>query len=311
MKENLLSLSNYSFQRTRTRLDGLTDDEYLWEPAPDCWTVRPQPDGRFQADWAVPLTGTGPFTTIAWRLWHLIGCYGANRNATWLNVRLSGGDAPISAPQTASGAAYAHSAAPSTAADALDRLDEAHDFWRRCLTAVPEETLAEKLGPIGGQYADADRADFALHMLDEFIHHGAEIALLRDLYRAEHEAQEQDPLVRSLLSGDVDAVATITTDDPCALDRVRTSRPDLILDAVCAGRWHAVRLLLESGFAADVNEGAGPLHHAAGAGRLDIVKLLVERGADLRRADDAWQSPPQGWAAYFHQTEVVEYFESL
>ena len=25
----------------RPRLDGLTDDEYLWEPVPDCWSVRP------------------------------------------------------------------------------------------------------------------------------------------------------------------------------------------------------------------------------------------------------------------------------
>lgn len=26
----------------RPRLDGLTDDEYLWEPAPGSWNVRPR-----------------------------------------------------------------------------------------------------------------------------------------------------------------------------------------------------------------------------------------------------------------------------
>ena len=26
----------------RPRLDGLTDDEYLWEPVPGCWSVRPR-----------------------------------------------------------------------------------------------------------------------------------------------------------------------------------------------------------------------------------------------------------------------------
>jgi hypothetical protein len=82
VKDNLVSLSDYSFQRTRARLQGLTDDEYLWEPVPNCWTIRLQPDGRYRADWAVPLAATGPFTTIAWRLWHLINCYGAERNAT-------------------------------------------------------------------------------------------------------------------------------------------------------------------------------------------------------------------------------------
>jgi hypothetical protein len=94
VKQNLVSLSDYSFQRTRVRLEGLTDDEYLWEPVPDCWTIRLQPDGRYRADWAVPLSPTGPFTTIAWRLWHLINCYGAERNAAWLNLGDGHGDIP-------------------------------------------------------------------------------------------------------------------------------------------------------------------------------------------------------------------------
>src|SRR5580765_7087506 len=70
----------------RARLEGLTDEEYLWEPVPDCWSVRP----RGQTRSASP-AGTGewvldsfdyharprqepsptPFTTIAWRLGHL------------------------------------------------------------------------------------------------------------------------------------------------------------------------------------------------------------------------------------------------
>jgi hypothetical protein len=28
-------------EQLRPRLDGLTDDEYFWEPAPGCWSVRP------------------------------------------------------------------------------------------------------------------------------------------------------------------------------------------------------------------------------------------------------------------------------
>jgi hypothetical protein len=37
---------------------------------------------------------------------------------------------------------------------------------------------------LGGAFADSTRRAFALHILDELIHHGAEVALLRDLYRA-------------------------------------------------------------------------------------------------------------------------------
>ena len=308
VKHNLVSLSDYSFQRTRARLGGLTNDEYVWEPVTDCWTIRLQPDGRYRADWAVPLTATGPFTTIAWRLWHLINCYGAERNATWLNVEDGTGHIP--APGVTSDAGFAEWEAPATATAALDALDDAHDFWRRCLAAVTEEGLGEKLGPVGGQYADSDRAGFVFHMLDEFIHHGAEIALLRDLYRGEREAHERDPLVRALLAGDADAVTAIHAENPSALDRVRASHPGLILEAVSSGRWHAVDLLLESGFAADVEEGAGPLHHAAGAGRLDIVKLLVEHGADTGRTEPIWRASAQGWAEYFHRRDVVEYLSS-
>ncbi|PQM46482.1 hypothetical protein C1Y40_03343 [Mycobacterium talmoniae] len=50
----------------RPRLDGLTDDEYRWEPVPGCWTLHD--DG---IDHAFPAPQPPPFTTIAWRLVHL------------------------------------------------------------------------------------------------------------------------------------------------------------------------------------------------------------------------------------------------
>jgi len=47
--------------------------------------------------------------------------------------------------------------------------------------------LAEPVGDLAGHYGDASRNSFALHILDELIHHGAGVALLRDLYRASHD----------------------------------------------------------------------------------------------------------------------------
>ena len=52
----------------RPRLDGLTDDEYFWQPVPDCWTLHP--DGSI--DFAYRPPQPVPFTTIAWRLAHVI-----------------------------------------------------------------------------------------------------------------------------------------------------------------------------------------------------------------------------------------------
>ena len=57
---------------------GLTDDEYLWEPAAGCWSIRARPDGTRFGEWA-PIVYPDPFTTLAWRLWHLIDMYGEDR----------------------------------------------------------------------------------------------------------------------------------------------------------------------------------------------------------------------------------------
>jgi hypothetical protein len=40
------------------------------------------------------------------------------------------------------------------------------------------------LGPRGGPYAEDPMAELIAHTNREVMHHGAEIALLRDLYRA-------------------------------------------------------------------------------------------------------------------------------
>ena len=59
---------DYSAGVLLDRLQGLTDDEYFWEPVPGCWTVTRDDEG-----WAAtndPEADPAPFTTIAWRLWH-------------------------------------------------------------------------------------------------------------------------------------------------------------------------------------------------------------------------------------------------
>ena len=73
-RADVMGLSDYVYQRTRSRVAGLTDDEYFWEPVSGCWTIRRTDSGAYRADsadWPVavlrPATGAGdpPFTTIA------------------------------------------------------------------------------------------------------------------------------------------------------------------------------------------------------------------------------------------------------
>lgn len=179
MKPELVALSDHVWARTRGRLEGLSDDEYLWEPAPVCWSIRQQPDGRWAADGLSATSEPARPTTIAWRLWHLIDMYGEDRAPRWLDVPPQGPavglDDPSGAPP------------PITADEALATLERAHDRWDAHLALVTEEQLAQPIGPVGRSYGGQARTAYVLHMLDEFIHHGAEIALLRDLWAAQRD----------------------------------------------------------------------------------------------------------------------------
>jgi hypothetical protein len=124
----------------RPRLAGLTDDEYLWEPAPGV-------------------------TTIAWRLAHITDDCLAARTASHFGGAPPGGGG----------------AAPS-ADEALARLDEAYAAWSAGVRGLGEVGLARPCGPAEGPFASYPVAALVLHINRETIHHGAEVALLRDLY---------------------------------------------------------------------------------------------------------------------------------
>jgi hypothetical protein len=152
----------------RPRLDGLSDDEYFWEPAPGCWTIRPHEKG-FIADWQWPPPDPPPFTTIAWRLFHMAG--------PCLDIRtreLFGGE-------TVDWDTYP---TPGTVADCLALLDDGYARWTSAIRALGDERILEPMGPNAGEYAAEPFLGIVLHNNRELIHHGAEVALLRDLYRA-------------------------------------------------------------------------------------------------------------------------------
>jgi hypothetical protein len=108
-------------------------------------------------------------TTIAWRLAHIIvGCLGA-RNASHF-----GG--PPADYQTFE---YA-----GTAAQALDQLDAGYAAWVKGVRGLGADGLARPVGPAEGPFAADPMAALVLHINKEVVHHAAEIALLRDLYRA-------------------------------------------------------------------------------------------------------------------------------
>jgi hypothetical protein len=171
----------------RPRLEGLTDEEYLWEPAPGAWSVRPRPEARsaqaagggdLVVDFAWPEPSPAPVTTIAWRLAHVIvGCFAMRTGS-----HFGGPAVDFSTWVYAAGAD-----------EALAQLDAAYDAWSAGVEALGEEGLMRPCGPAEGPFAEAPLADLVLHVNRELIHHGAELCLLRDLYPHRQPQHEETP----------------------------------------------------------------------------------------------------------------------
>ena len=293
MKRELVDLSDHVWRRTRARVEGLGDEEYLWEPAPGCWTIRRREDGTWTVDWPLPRPEPEPFTTIAWRLWHLIDMYGENRAPRWLDVPAQG--QPVGFDDRGS-------APPATAAAAVDLLERAHDRWDAHLALVTDEQLGEKVGPVAGPgYADRTRAAYVLHMLDEFVHHGAEVSLLRDLWRWRHTVVGGDSLVDRVTRGDPSVLDDLDGEDLTA---------ELVDQAAAYGRWHLVVGLVRRGAPAGTS-GRTPLHLAAGAGELAVVKELLAHGADPSATDPQFHATPLQWAQFLRHRPVADYLAGV
>lgn len=156
----------------RARLDGLTDDEYFWSPVPDAWSLRPDGDSVFRMDSVGPGPDPAPFTTIAWRLGHVVVDVLARRNAAHF------GAPPVS---------YETWEYAASARTALGQLDAQVDIWLAGVRGLGEVGLPV---PVGAKepYPEASTADLVLHIHRELIHHLSEVCLLRDLYHHTNSA---------------------------------------------------------------------------------------------------------------------------
>lgn len=154
------------------RLEGLTDEEFHWQPVPDAWTVREGPGGLHQPDSAALEPDPPPVTTISWRLGHLV----VDVLETRINWHF--GD------RTATSGSIDW---PANATDARQRLRHAYSTWCEHVQALDDDGLAAPVaGAEASQWADFPMVVLVLHLNREIIHHGAEVALLRDLYRARY-----------------------------------------------------------------------------------------------------------------------------
>lgn len=143
-RDDLVELFDYVWLRFVDRLGGLGEAEWQWAPIGD------------------------ERVTMRWRIQHITDVLAADRNAPWLGV--------AQPPPTASSGPAASSEA------AVAGLDPAFQRWRAVLEKTTDSSLGEKMGSVAAEYSESTRYAFALHIVDELVHHSAEVALLRDLY---------------------------------------------------------------------------------------------------------------------------------
>ena len=165
--------------QARPRLEGLTDAEYLWEPAPGTWNVRRREDpappsvtiragsGDWVVDFGLPEPEPAPVTSIAWRLAHVIVGILAHRAHSHF------GGPP---------ADYESWAYAGTADEALAQLASAYAAWSEGVRGLDLDDLARPVGEAEGPWAEHPMLELVLHINREAIHHLAEVALLRDLW---------------------------------------------------------------------------------------------------------------------------------
>ncbi len=167
---DVVEMLRYEASVVTDRLVGLTDEEYRWMPVPGSWTLQPNADGvTGTADWADPDPVPPPITTICWRMWHLTDdCFAS------YSARLFGATTTRRRDRTFT----------LSAAEGIDALTRS---WQHFADGVGGWTMAQMLTPLGkawGPYATSTHLALAFHAQHELVHHGAEIALLRDLYAA-------------------------------------------------------------------------------------------------------------------------------
>ena len=156
-----------SGERLAARCRGLADEELLWEPVDDSWNLVP--DATHHGGWTYTYEfdppHPHPVTSIGWRFAHLIG-----DNEIYMEHAFGPGlrnfpDLPVHATVGGVLADWESSRRPVTA-------------W--LASASDGDLLEPRPSHLGGSKTAGEVMTI---LLDEQIHHGAEIALLRDLYR--------------------------------------------------------------------------------------------------------------------------------
>ncbi len=173
----------HAWLTARRLVDDLTDEEYTWEPASPCWsvrrrgpTVRGWGSGDVVCEDAWPPPDPLPTTTIAWRVIHLAAWTDIYRLHAFAGERPDLNDVVV----------------PQGCEVGVAWLLRAQDDFIAAVEGLDDVALFEPRPAHWG--ASVPTIQLVSTMLTEHIHHIAEIGVLRDLHRGHATTQRDVPV---------------------------------------------------------------------------------------------------------------------
>lgn len=153
-------------------LDDLTENEYFWEPASPCWSIRRRGtsvrgwgSGEFVCEDAWPPPDPLPTTSIAWRVIHLAAWTDIYRQYAFGDTRPDLNAADV----------------PGNFRAGLAWLYGAQDDFMVAVAGLSDRAAFEPRPAHWGKSVPV--VQLVSTMLTEHVHHIAEIGVLRDLHR--------------------------------------------------------------------------------------------------------------------------------
>jgi hypothetical protein len=154
-----------NYERLCTRLQGLSEDEFFWEPVTGCWTIYEDEPGHWTYHYAFPDPTPAPVTTIGWQVVHLAACKLMYHEWAFGPAKLTFPDIVI----------------PRTTRGAFEQLAEGQRLLRDQLVGATDAGLDQPVKTNWGELWPAWRIFWCMADHDAF--HGGAIGILRDLYR--------------------------------------------------------------------------------------------------------------------------------
>jgi hypothetical protein len=174
----------------------LGDGEFFWEPVPGSWSVRQRDECRTAnpfgtGDWVVDfdygLAGAAgndeavaPLTTIAWLFWHVGSMAGRAADLDFLGGTKAA-DSGWTSPYLADHPVF------SSSSSAVEAMRKGWRALERAMHASTDDGLNQATrfwGYPGFPGPPAQGYLIIASVLNEISHHGTQVCMLRDLYRA-------------------------------------------------------------------------------------------------------------------------------